>query len=67
MFKVVKAEGILGTVSYHCLLCLREGPHVPVLPRFPPLHPGALNFEEVLLAVPACTGMPVLGEPLTEV
>lgn len=30
MFKVVKAEAILGTVSCHHLLCLREGPCVPV-------------------------------------
>lgn len=26
----MKAEGILGTVSRHHLLCLREGPCVPV-------------------------------------
>lgn len=37
MFEVVKAEGILGTVACHHLLCLREGPCVPPVSQCCPI------------------------------
>lgn len=44
MFKVVKAEVILGTMSCHHLLCLREGPCVLVSQCWP----ISLPFTQVL-------------------